>query len=697
MNNILKFVIFFFLILNFTFFIFHSSIAYAIEVGGHLTEDTTWSPNNNPYLVTETLYVDAGVTLTILPGTEIKVSGAPCTHWGEQWQNFWLINGVSIAKMLWVDGKINAEGTEQDSITFSRLQDDNEYYWGCIYLSPQSEMSRFKHCNFEYSAGIGFAAGNVAEAAVSIYNGKGLIQYCKFLNNGGTIITRDSLVRNLEITHNIFIIDSNIIDFIINLWGADLSISEPFIDFKSALVAGNEFINTYISTSSMYYVDNLNNSTDISEGSSDFVTYFFDNTFINCYRSIHGGCEQADDSFYIKNNQFIGGHAGIDVNYVYVEICDNYFEDCDLWAIYDTGKICNNIINEAELTAIGEYEIFDNILSNGITGIAINQIVSNNNNISINNEYAFGGYFNGVYNNCILVSNNEITQYGVSGNPIFRNCILDFELPPECIDGGGNIIVDSLQAQSIFEDIQNGDFHLAPGSIAIDAGFDTLSYYYPFDMDYNHRVWDGDNNGTVIIDIGPYEYGAPSFGGIEGFTYDPVNGEAVDYVLLKVNNEPGEFTFSDNSGHYEIKLPAGVYDVYAERVFYDNVIEFQIEVIDGENTQLYIPMTATVDIDENEIVPVTKDFNLTNYPNPFNPETTISFSVTQNYDFVNLEVYNIKGQRVTTLINEPMQSGKHTAIWSGLDSNNKPVSSGIYLYKIKAVNQESVKRMLLLK
>jgi hypothetical protein len=53
-----------FLILHFTFFIFHSSIAQAIEVSGHLTEDTTWNPANNPYEVVDHVFVDAGVTLT---------------------------------------------------------------------------------------------------------------------------------------------------------------------------------------------------------------------------------------------------------------------------------------------------------------------------------------------------------------------------------------------------------------------------------------------------------------------------------------------------------------------------------------------------------------------------------------------------------------------------------------------------------
>jgi hypothetical protein len=108
-------------------FIFHSSIAQAIEVGGHLTEDTTWNSANNPYEVTETLFVDADVTLTILPGTEIRISGASLTDYIEYHNNFGLFNGVSVAKYIQVDGQIIAEGTEQDSIVFTRLQDDMNY------------------------------------------------------------------------------------------------------------------------------------------------------------------------------------------------------------------------------------------------------------------------------------------------------------------------------------------------------------------------------------------------------------------------------------------------------------------------------------------------------------------------------------------------------------------------------------------
>ena len=128
------------LILNLLFLIFNYSIVFAIEVGGHLTEDTTWSPENNPYLVVENLYVDSGVTLTILPGTVVKISGAPLTNYNDNNENFWLYNGDSVAKMIWVDGKILAEGTEQDSITFNRIQDDINYNWGCVYLNYNAEL-----------------------------------------------------------------------------------------------------------------------------------------------------------------------------------------------------------------------------------------------------------------------------------------------------------------------------------------------------------------------------------------------------------------------------------------------------------------------------------------------------------------------------------------------------------------------------
>ena len=85
-----------------------------------------------------------------------------------------------------------------------------------------------------------------------------------------------------------------------------------------------------------------------------------------------------------------------------------------------------------------------------------------------------------------------------------------------------------------------------------------------------------------------------------------------------------------------------------------------------------------------------------NYPNPFNPETTISYSLERSGN-VKIEVYNVKGQLVRTLINEAQNAGKHSAVWNGKDDHNRSVASGIYYYKLTAGSFTSTKKMVLMK
>ena len=64
---------------------------------------------------------------------------------------------------------------------------------------------------------------------------------------------------------------------------------------------------------------------------------------------------------------------------------------------------------------------------------------------------------------------------------------------------------------------------------------------------------------------------------------------------------------------------------------------------------------------------------------------------------VSIEVYNIKGQKVKTLINEHRTVGDYFIVWDGSNSNNNKVSSGIYFYKMKSSNYTSTKKMILMK
>ncbi len=85
-----------------------------------------------------------------------------------------------------------------------------------------------------------------------------------------------------------------------------------------------------------------------------------------------------------------------------------------------------------------------------------------------------------------------------------------------------------------------------------------------------------------------------------------------------------------------------------------------------------------------------------NYPNPFNPETTISFHIASEGN-VKLDIYNVKGQLVTTLIDKNMLAGTHQIVWDGKDSNENHASSGVYLYRLKTVDHQSSRKMILLK
>ncbi len=83
-----------------------------------------------------------------------------------------------------------------------------------------------------------------------------------------------------------------------------------------------------------------------------------------------------------------------------------------------------------------------------------------------------------------------------------------------------------------------------------------------------------------------------------------------------------------------------------------------------------------------------------NYPNPFSNHTIISYSLAED-SYVLLEIFNIRGQRIKTLINKNISKGNHEVIWSGKNNNGNNVKPGIYFYNIKAGNTSVTKRLII--
>lgn len=111
---------------------------------------------------------------------------------------------------------------------------------------------------------------------------------------------------------------------------------------------------------------------------------------------------------------------------------------------------------------------------------------------------------------------------------------------------------------------------------------------------------------------------------------------------------------------------------------------------------LEIDFEYSTEAEENIIS--TSNINLRNFPNPFNPSTTISFSIANDLEFAQIDIYNMKGQKVKTLPVSSSQSRTFSVIWDGTDQNNMPVSSGVYFYNLSIDGKtEANGRCLLLK
>ncbi|MCD6176772.1 MAG: T9SS type A sorting domain-containing protein, partial [Candidatus Cloacimonetes bacterium] len=103
-----------------------------------------------------------------------------------------------------------------------------------------------------------------------------------------------------------------------------------------------------------------------------------------------------------------------------------------------------------------------------------------------------------------------------------------------------------------------------------------------------------------------------------------------------------------------------------------------------------------IHVDANGILKPTVTELTGNYPNPFNPTTKISFSL-KEAGHVSIDIYNMRGQLVKTLVNAELDRDFHEILWNGKDNSGKNTSSGVYFYKMKASNYTATKKMILMK
>jgi len=222
-----------------------------------------------------------------------------------------------------------------------------------------------------------------------------------------------------------------------------------------------------------------------------------------------------------------------------------------------------------------------------------------------------------------------------------------------------------------------------------------------------------DTDNYLVSTLVPLPAGAESINlTYDAYAYEELEYEGIPYDPNMVNER---YTIEISSTDTDVNSFTPIYtgEITNTHV-YPNSIHPNISLIEYAGNYVYIAFRHTnfngtmMALDNIQITyegsnsdaddtskPLTTGLK-GNYPNPFNPSTTINFEMAREGQVV-IDVYNIKGQKVKTLVNGERGAGSHTIVWDGNDADGRAVSSGVYFYRLNVGEYSAVKKMLLMK
>ncbi|MFC1493380.1 SBBP repeat-containing protein [candidate division KSB1 bacterium] len=230
----------------------------------------------------------------------------------------------------------------------------------------------------------------------------------------------------------------------------------------------------------------------------------------------------------------------------------------------------------------------------------------------------------------------------------------------------------------------SSDIAVADNGEVIVTGM-TSSSDFPVEGNYYSNTYSGGvkYQGDVFITAASAD--------LSDITYSSYfGGESNDNAgSLSLDND-GNFYIAGSTGSTSFPVTSGAFDESFSGGGYDWGGDMYVSKFNGDLSSGSTPVRP-----ENSGIPF--EFRLyDNYPNPFNPETTIIFGVDKTSN-VNLSVYDIRGKLVRTIVSDNYVPGEYSVRWNGINSDGKKVSSGIYFYRLAKAGNSQVKKMLLLK
>ena len=228
-----------------------------------------------------------------------------------------------------------------------------------------------------------------------------------------------------------------------------------------------------------------------------------------------------------------------------------------------------------------------------------------------------------------------------------------------------------------------------PTTYYVDEALDTGEYSYYVIAVYDEGESDPSDTVSANIVLPIPQNPVAVFNYPMVFVYwDPITG-GKGFISFSVYRNGLEIATGITGTNYpDPNLPSGTY-IYNITAIYDGgwesdpSVDAEVEVVGSDNTP----------------IPVRTEL-IGNFPNPFNPETTISFTLKETAN-VGITIFNLKGEKIKTLIDEEKNAGSYNVIWNGMNKTGNIVPSGIYFYKMVSEGNSgrytSTKKMILLK
>jgi photosystem II stability/assembly factor-like uncharacterized protein len=334
------------------------------------------------------------------------------------------------------------------------------------------------------------------------------------------------------------------------------------------------------------------------------------------------------------------------------------------------------------------------------------------------NNVLFVGNSRGVYGTsppttCIFRSINN----GISWDSVYAEVLGTTQIQAY----GGNIFAnaDGQLIRSTDDGLNWEVIQILSGEIISIASNDK----FLFVSVAQDSIYRSDDNGITLISLGN---GLPSFTNWSLVAKEDTIYTVSDSIYMSIDN--GENWVSISQGFPDDKTPFGLYyfrnylfvttmdnHIYMTSLSNINWVNVSEGLVVTGHASIYIlilhknyifagthsgvwrrPLLQLVSLDFNNSF-LIDEFKLEqNYPNPLNPVTNIRYQVPKETSVI-IEIFNVLGQKVRTLVNEFKAEGYYTFVWDGKDDFEQPLSSGIYLYRMTAGEFVNVKKMIMLR